>query len=72
LKKIPKQQAKSIVIQTKFVAFYEQVPITPNLPQTLYLKSFFMFQNSLLLNSPKSHHRDQNSKNSKFKLTKFA
>jgi hypothetical protein len=42
--------------------------------KTLFLISFslsLVFQNSPLLNYPKSHHHDINNKNSKFKLTKF-
>jgi hypothetical protein len=32
---------------------------------------FHVFQKFNFLNYPKSHHHDQNNKNSKFKLTKF-
>jgi hypothetical protein len=52
LKKIPKQQAKYIVIQTNFVVFYEQVPTTLNLPQNSLFKKLFYFPKLLPFEQP--------------------
>ncbi len=60
-------------IKTKFVFFYFKYLQLLLLISKLHVSSspFLVLQNSHFLNYPKSHHHDQNNKNSKFKLTKF-
>jgi hypothetical protein len=72
VEKIPKQHFKYVLYQNRICGFLLQVPTTPTLLKKLSISSSsLVIQNSHLLNYPKSHHHDQNNKNSKFKLTKF-
>ncbi len=60
LKKIQNNKLNMRYIKIESMVFYQQVPIVPpTLSQTLCLIISYVFQNSFLLNCPKSHHHDK-------------
>ncbi len=70
VEKNPKKHLKFVLYQNK-VFYYKYLHLPLPFSNLRVSSPPYVFQNFNLLNYPKSHHHDQNNKNSKFKLTKF-